>query len=469
MDLIQSLQTNDTTTENGMSTNSSSLNRCVDLFFIIGAVRGEHPQRILNKFIKAFNENPLIAIKILFWSRDIREGAGERTVFRIIWKWLCEKDSYTAIKNLPNVEFFGRWDDHLVGIGTPSENDIIQRIGACIGLGNGLAAKWMPRKGPIANILRKKLGLTPKEYRKFLSSHTNVVESLMCGKKWNIIDYSKLPSLSLSRYTTAFKRNDGERFLQYIEDIKSGKTTINAKAVYPYDVIKNLNEGNADLAIQQWNALPNYMLNTNELILPLVDVSGSMKQPVTKNNPNLDIMNIALSLGLYISERNIGAFKDYFMTFSNEPTLQHLTGDLEDRLNQLEKSAWDMTTNLEQVFKTILNSALENNVQPDGMPTKVLILSDMEFNKCIVNPKQNAMEMIESAYCYAGYKVPQIVFWNLKSRHNNIPVKFNKLGTALISGFSPSILKSVLNMDMMNPESVMLKTVTDERYENILI
>ena len=466
MDFIQSLQTKDAVTENGMPTNSTSLNRCVDLFFMIGAIRGQHPQRILNLFIKAFYENRTAALRILFWSRDARDGAGERNTFRIIFKWLCDNHPESVIKNLSYVKFLGRWDDYLVAISTKCEDSIIELIKESLIDGDKLCGKWMPRKGNIANILRKKMKLSPKEYRKLLVNNTDVVETKMCAKQWSEIDYEKTPSLAISRYSTTFLKRDEERYTNYVQEIKSGTKKVNAGAVYPYDIIKNLRRGNDELAQEQWNALPDYMVECHDLVFPLVDVSGSMDQPIGKN-PNLTCMDVAISLGLYISERNVGPLKDYFMTFSQIPELVHTSGSLRDRLRQMENSNWGMNTNLMSVFKTMLKHATENNVRACDMPTKILILSDMEFDQAVRNPNNSAMEEIEEMYREHKYTLPKIVFWNIQSRSNNVPVNFNKQGVALVSGFSPSILKSILKMDMANPHKVMLDTINDYKYLGI--
>lgn len=466
MDFIQSLQTKDTVTENGMPTNSTSMNRCVDFFFMVGALRGQNPERILNIFIKAFNENRTAALRILFWGRDVRDGAGERQTFRIIFKWLCINHPEIVTLNLDYVRYLGRWDDYLVAIGTKSEDVIIQCIKESLENGDKLCGKWMPRKGEVANILRKKMKLTPKEYRKLLVKNTDVVETKMCSNTWSEIDYEKTPSLAMSRYTSSFLRKDCDRFSDYLDEVKQGKKKINAGAIYPYDVIKNLQKGNDDLAQEQWNALPDYMAECHDLVFPLVDVSGSMDSPIG-NNVNLTCLDVAVSLGLYISERNEGPFKNYFMTFSSVPELVHTSGTLRERMNQMVGSNWGMNTNLIKVFETLLKQAKENNVRACDMPTKILILSDMEFDEATRNPKNSAMEEIEELYREHKYTLPKVVFWNIQSRANKVPVSYNKNGTALVSGFSPSILKSILKMDVANPYKIMLDTINDFKYLGI--
>ena len=288
-----------------------------------------------------------------------------------------------------------------------------------------------------------------------------------------------MPSVASARYQKAFWKRNEEGYKAYIASLQKGEAKINASAVYPYDVTKSLTRGNADVAIEQWKALPNYMEGSNERILPVVDVSGSMSCPAG-GNKNVTCMDVSLSLGLYISERNEGAFKDAFVTFSSNPTLQYLKGNLRDRFNQLSRAEWGYNTDIEKVFDLILNQAKKNSVPESEMPTKVLILSDMEFDAAngsrggyygrtesgSWNP--TAQQMIEQMYEDAGYKVPQIVYWNIQSRNGGVPVAFDKAGTALVSGFSPAIMTSLLGGDIESPQQIMDKTILSERYAPIV-
>lgn len=485
--LLSALQTENTFTENGMTTSSSSLNNCVNLFFQIGAMRGKSRLELINAFVMAYNEQPLVAMKLLFWARDVRGGAGERQIFRTILSHLAEKHTESLRKNLKHIPEYGRWDDLLDLIGTKLEKDALDIIKQGLEDQNGLCAKWMPRqnasnreKKKAYAILRKHLGLTPKEYRELVVGLSNTVEQLMCSKNWNTIEYSKLPSKAMSDYMKAFSKNDLERFQAYLESVKKGEAKINAGALYPYDVVKNLNHGVAAGADVQWNALPNYLENNNERMLPVVDVSGSMSCSAG-NNPNITCVDVAISLGLYISERNVGPFKDAFVTFSSNPELQVLSGSLSDRYNQLKNAEWGMSTNLEGVFKLVLNQAKKHNVSESEMPTMIIILSDMEFDQANNsrggwfsetqthdwNP--TAQQMIEKMYSDAGYTMPKIVYWNLNARNANFPVKFDTNGTALVSGFSPALLTSLLSGKDLTPESMMFEVVNSERYEPITI
>jgi hypothetical protein len=477
MNLIDAIQQKDTTTENGMTTNSSSLNHCVNLFFQIGAMRGASKDRLHAKVSKAFNEDPLTTIRIIFWTRDVRGGAGERQIFRDCLLWLCDNHREVLHKNIHLISEYGRWDDVLTLVGTQNCWDsALGLVKTALENEDGLCAKWMPRKGAKANIIRRYLRVSPKSYRKLLVGLTNVVETKMCAKDWSSIEYSKLPSLASSRYQKAFMNNDEERYKEYKRALVDGKTTINAGAVYPYDITKSIKYGGEkDVAQAQWESLPNYMEGISERVLPVVDVSGSMGSSAG-NNGNVTCMDVSTSLGLYISERNEGVFKNTFITFSSKPKLQLLEGSLANRLCELQRAEWGLNTDLQATFKLILDQAVKNNVPVSEMPTKVLILSDMEFDQAtsgrwdsVTRWNPTAQRMIKGMYEESGYKMPGIVYWNIQSRQDNVPTSFDEMGTALVSGFSPSIMKSILSCEELTPYKMMMETIGSARYEPIKV
>jgi len=481
--LVDALRTNDTVTENGMTTSSTTLNDCVDLFFKIGALRGQDKQKKINAFVKAYSEDALTAMRILFWVRDVRGGAGERGTFREILTYIADNKTDSLRKNLALISEYGRWDDLLVLVGTKLEKEALDEIATALKNGNGLAAKWMPRgngknreKKRWANALRSHLDMKPKDYRKMLSELSNTVEQLMCAKKFDAITYSHVPSKAMSDYMKAFSKNDGTRFASYLESLSKGETKINAGAVYPYDITKNLKHGVSAGANEQWKALPNYMEGSKERVLPVVDVSGSMSCSAG-SNATVTCMDVAISLGLYISERNEGPFKDAFFTFSSSPSLQYLKGSLSERVNQLSRADWQGSTNLEATFRVLLDKAKVQGISEDEMPTMILILSDMEFNEATgdgwgrTSSRWNptAQNMIKKMYEDAGYKMPKVAYWNLHSRNDNNPVSFNDTNTALVSGFSPALLTSLLAGKDMTPHSMMMTIVGGERYTPVMV
>jgi hypothetical protein len=487
-------------TENGGVTFDTSGSANVDLFFMVGAMRTAPVERLYEVFGKAFGENPYIATRILLWARDVRGGAGERRVFRELLQWLEQRDTDVLELVLPKIPELGRWDDVLVFKTDRFKRAAYDMVDAALRACNGLCAKWMPRRGAIAEELRKHFGLTPKQYRKVLVKLTNVVESQMCSNDWSKINYEQVPSLAQSRYAKAFKRHDEERYstfgkkakeyAEYVASVATAgietrdlvlkdevpeKVKINAGAVFPYDVLKplisngygysrNLQDTALDTIRAQWLTLPNYMGEKN--ILPIVDVSGSMSGHALGNS--LTAMDAAVSIGLYMATKNRGDFHNMFMTFSDKPDLVSLKGDdIVSHVEQLQNANWNMSTNLSAAFETLLYFAKANNVPQADMPEYLVILSDMEFNAAARG--QTAYEDFKSKFAESGYRTPSIVWWNIASRQKNVPVERNAQGAALVSGFSPTIVKNLLSGDELSPTAMMMKTIMNPRYDLDLI
>ena len=460
-------------TTNGMKARKSTASAVVDLFYNIGASRGKN---VIPAFTAAFVEDKALALRVAAWARDVRGGAGERQLFRDILVYLEKNDPEAAKAMLAKVPELGRWDDLFV-FQTPALKKVAYTmLGDALREKNGLAAKWTPRQGKIAAEIRAFFGMSPKFYRKSLVEMTKVVEQDMCAKNWDGINFSHVPSVAASRYKKAFNRNT-ETYKAYVEALVKGdvpEVKVNAGAVYPYDVLKGrigsfrstFDKTELDLIQKQWEALPNYVGDAN--ILPLVDVSGSMSCPAGGHGSKsgLTCMEVAVSLGLYLADKNEGKFKYTFLTFSDNPELLHLKGNINQKIDQMVKSTWGMSTNLHKAFAKILDVAVKGGVPQEEMPAMVLILSDMQFNAC-VRHDDSAMQMIARKYEEAGYDLPKVVFWNLNASYGNAPVKFDTSGTAMVSGFSPAVVKPLLSgdLDTFTPESVMLKTIMDDRYK----
>lgn len=465
---VNAVANQESRTANGMKARKSTASAAVDLFFNIGASRGKN---IVPAFAAAFVENKDLALRIAAWVRDVRGGAGERQIFRDILSYLETADPESAKALLHKVPELGRWDDLFVVKTEYLKREAFTMLGDALREKNGLAAKWTPRKGPIAAEIRAFFGMSPKFYRKSLVEMTKVVETQMCAKDWDNINFSHVPSVAASRYKKAFYRNT-DTYKEYVDALVKGdnpEVKVNASAIFPYDVLKGRigHYGNAfsktelDLIQKQWEALPNYVGDAN--ILPLVDVSGSMTVPAGRNT-KLSCLEVAVSLGLYLADKNVGKFKDTFLTFSTSPELVTLRGNINQKIDQMVNSKWLMSTNLNAAMQKILTVAVNGAVPQEQMPSMLLILSDMQFNQC-VRHDDSALEMIARKFENAGYQMPKVVFWNLNAQ-DNVPVKFDTSDTALVSGFSPSIVKPLLagNMEDFTPESIMLKTIMQDRY-----
>jgi len=466
------VKTQSVRTENGMKAHAGTGDACVNLFYAIGAMRGKD---VLPLFKAAFVENAEVALRIAMWVRDVRGGAGERQIFKDILGWLETNKTIDVVMALINkIPEIGRADDLFVFKNQEARAHAFTVYGDQLRQGNGLFYKWLPREKSaqkkLAAELRSFFGLTPRQYRKLASANTTVVESQMCAKDWDNINFSHVPSVAASRYKKAFKRNATAAFTEYVEKLTKGDPSVkvNAGSIFPYEVIKGWQGNRSDATIRahvnaQWAALPNYVGDAS--ILPLVDVSGSMSCPAG-GDTSVTCHDVALSLGLYLSEKNKGKFKDMFLTFSSNPELLHLTGDIMDRLDAMDRSTWDMSTNIVKAFAKILEVAVAGNVPQAEMPATICIFSDMNFNECTSGFDRSAMESVQAQYAAAGYNCPSVVFWNLK--HNGTaPAKADASGVALVSGFSPSLVATILgaNPDEFTPEALMLKAVMVPRYD----
>jgi len=484
--LINAMQTNDATTTNGMATHSTSNDSLIDMFFTIGAMRNQPDSEMIEKFSHAFDENKELAVKMLFWARDIRGGQGERKIFRTVLNWLASNYPEFLIKVLHNIPEYGRWDDLFKLVGNSVELDkAITKI-TIKGLGDKqtcqLCAKWLPREKSankkIAINLARLFGVSRREYRKVCSGNSVTIETLMSSNKWKDIEFAKVPSVAIKKYRKALSAHLEEEFKTFLENVKAGTETVHASTLYPYDVIrptfngwggnfstKHMTQIEKDLLTAQWDALPDYFQGHEKTdILPIIDTSGSM---FGTSGDNVPPIVVSISLGLYLAERNQGKFKNYFMTFTDVPDIVKITGKtLEDKCQSLRKGRVGYNTNLEAVFTKLLDTAVQNELSESDMPRMLLLVSDMEFDGCVVPPSDSAMAMVRRMYKEAGFEVPTLVFWrvNTVTSKGNIPVKFRENNVALVSGASPSNLKYILSADKLNPMSIMMKVLDDERY-----
>jgi hypothetical protein len=463
-------------TENGMKAFATSLNANVDFFYKMGSMRSVDP---VPEFSKAFVENRELALRSLQFLRDVRQGMGERKTFREILKFLEVTDPEAAKLIASRIPELGRFDDLFSFKTRDLQTFALAIYSQALLNANKLAGKWAKRKGPEAEALRKFMGLSPRAYRKMVVSLSSTVEQQMCSNRWDEINYSHVPSVAHARNRRAFGRHSPERYQQYLADLKANKSgvKINASAVFPHDVIKtilgkcdyfyeaeeilrDMDSTELESIIQQWNALPNFVGESN--ILPMVDVSGSM---LSGGVPSP--MIVAVGLGLYLCDKNQGAFKDLVLTFSNKSKLEHLRGNVVQKALQMTKMDWAMNTDIERALKEVLRVAVEGKVPQDQMPQALVILSDMQFDQCVSDSRESYMEMMARMFEGHGYQIPSVIFWNLNGAKTNVPVRYTEKGTALISGYSPNILKTVLsgNLDELTPEKIMLNAIMDPRYD----
>ena len=428
---------NYTTTTNGAITNQTSGKQCLDLFQRIGNMRYHDRLHVLKDFKKSYQEDKELATQVLFWARAARIGAGERKTFHTILSELGKTSPEFISDNVKIIADLGYWKDLVPYLHI---DNVISTFAQAIRDKDRLACKWAPRK---CAELRDKLNMTNKQYRKWLKKHSDTVEQKMSERKWGEVEYSSVPGSAMRKYRESFNKNDFDRFHDWKHD-KTSKASVSA--TYPHEVLAC---GDDDTLMEKlWNNLPNLLSESNENILPMIDVSGSMMgKPLA----------VAISLGMYLSERTKGEFKDMFLTFSKNPELVKLQGNtVGERLRKISNADWGMSTDFTKAYQHILDVAVKHDVVPDSMPTMLLVLSDMQFND-----SQRGMthfEHMKEEYERAGYKLPKIVFWNLDA-HMGTPAECDNDSVAMVSGFSPSIMKAVLNAQEFTPMDVMMEAL----------
>lgn len=487
-------ENNYTYTENGALALKSTNSDIVDLFGTIGSLRTRNEDEIERLFAKAFAEDALLATKMSFYARNIRGGLGERRTPRVIWKYLAETRPEVVIKNLIHIPLFGRWDDLFILEGTSVESDMWNLIKSqyqadleVLAAGNGcmsLMAKWLKSVNAsnadtvrLAKKTAKILGLSYKDYRQNLSAmrgYLDVVERKMSAKEWDKIKYSGVTSRAMKLYRNAFGNHDAEGFEAYKESLVKGETKVNASTLFPYDIMESyrldmsgggwrdrylMMRNSYDVILEeQWKALPNYVEGENN-VLVMADTSGSMQgRPLAS----------AVGLAVYFAERNKGAFKDVFLTFSDTPKFVTLKGNsLYDKVKSIE--AIVANTNIEKAFKLILDTAVKNNVPVEDMPKALAIISDLEFDRQVTGNHNLYYDRMAEMYRNAGYELPNIIFWNVDSRQDTFHVACDKKGVQLASGQSTSTFKTIMANIGKTPLEAVISTLNSEAYSMITV
>ena len=486
-------------TENGAVGYRTTGKGLLDLNFAVASLRKATPDEIADRFIRAFFEDKVTAMKWLFFARDVRGGLGERRLFRVVLQRMAADNPEYIIPLIDLIPEYGRYDDLWCLLDTPLAPNVISVVtrqlmedidNLCAGNGISLLAKWMPsanahaaHRKRYAKMFCESLGVSEREYRKALSAlraKLDVVERKMSKKEWGEIAYEAVPSRANLLYNSAFLRNDEERRREFLSRLEKGETKINAATLFPHDIVAKYTSGGyrsvnpLDKTLEAlWSALPDTVNGCGNTIV-VADGSGSMTVSVG-GSKSVTALAVANALAIYFAERSSGQFKDNYITFSEHPQLVDLSNgkNLREKLQIAFRHNEVANTNIEAVFDLILTTAKKHNMEQSELPANVLIISDMEFDYCACcngsrYGKMNArlFDEISKRYEAAGYKLPRLVFWNVNSRTNTIPIKENEMGVALVSGFSPNIAKMVMS-GQTDPYECLLETLNSERYRPI--
>lgn len=473
------------TTQKGAIAYNTTQDAILDLFSVGGALRTASEEDIIQLFERAYAENPLLAMKCLFYIRDIEKGQGERRVFRVIINYLGNSRPELLRPNLQLVHEYGRYDDLVSLVDTKVKDDVIKIIENQLNKDilsehPSLLAKWLPSPKTSSVItrsyackIRKELGLSERGYRKMLSylrGQIQVTEKIISAKRWDLLDLEKLTANNYMKYQQTFERNIPDRWHEYIEKVVDGTAKTKSSTLYPYNIVNRVKYAdghNSELCNEQWKSLPDYSEGKLDSVLCMVDVSPSMNIIVSEG---VTAMDVAMSLGLYVSERVAGPFNNHYITFSENPTIEQVKGkNLKDKVAHMKNASWGMTTNIEKAFMLILNTAIRVNASQEDIPKRLIIISDMQFDSAMGGnlPTETLYDTIKSKYQYHGYELPTVVFWNVRGNKKTFQVDKDSSNVLLCSGCSPSILKDVLNCG--SPMDLVINTLNSPRYEKVTI
>ena len=469
-------------TENGAIAYDRLNGSLITLFAQIGALRPRTKAEIEDKFAAAFNEDRLLATKMLFYAGNIRGGLGERRTFRICLKWLAKNYPTIVEKNIDNIALFNRYDSLFELVGTSCEDSMWEYVENTlkqdlVAMRHNqtctLLAKWMPsetasseKTKELARKAMKALRISPRQYRKMLSvlrKHIKVVEQKMSANEWNEITYSAVPSYAMARYNRAFERHDNERFSKYVEALNNGEEKVNASTLYPYDLVRNYmgwSSQNNLVAEQQWKALPNYISGENNIIV-MADVSGSMF-----GRP----METSIGLAIYFAERNKGDYQNCYMTFTDRPHFIKINPNdtLREKIAQVRRTDIGYNTNLKAAFNYILSNATYNNVSKEDMPKALVVISDMEIDKYMRGRGLDFIDTMKERFMAHGYELPKLVLFNVEARNDTFLSQSQDVIN--ISGQSISTFKHLCRiLEGKTSYDMMLEILNDKMYDCVQI
>ena len=479
-----------TYTENGAQARTTSGDSCLDFFSTIGALRGQEQSRVINLLENAYDEDKLTATRIMFYSRDVRKGLGERDLFRTMIRHMADRHPEAVRPNIHLIGEYGRYDDLYCLVGTSLEADMwaFMKSQFLMDVENmkanrpvSVLAKWIKtadsknKKTRELGILTSiKLGYKVYDFKRLvraLRKHIDVVEVKMTQNSWSDIHYSAVPSRAMMNYRTAFKRHDAVRFDSFIKKVQTGEEKINSSTLYPYDIMEKyitfcwdgikveLTDEDEAVLQAQWDNLPNYVEEgTNAIVV--ADVSGSMEgRPLCS----------ALGLAIYFAQRNSGPFHDLFMSFSSDSHFNVIKGSsLRLILENIDMSDWDMSTNLMGAFENILNVGVSNNLPKEDMPKSIIVVSDMEIDACC-DDDWSFYNTIKNRYAEHGYEIPNVVFWNVESRHNIFHADKDRVGVQLVSGQSAATFKNLVESVGKTPIEMMRMVIDSDRYAPVTV
>jgi hypothetical protein len=473
-------------TENGAVAFNTTKSPLLDMFGVVGSLRSRNAADIQLMYRNALADDFRLAVKMAFYARNVRGGLGERDTARVMFKYLAQNYPELMGANLDLIPYFGRWDDLYELIDTPVARDVWALIRKQLvydleaykaNQPISLMAKWLKsangeKETRILGIrTARALNLSERSYRKILSTlrqYLKVTEHQMSENDWLNINYEAVPSYAMKRYRKAFKRHDENGFVKYLEGLKKGTKKVNAATLFPYDLTLGYLVGRyrEDPIVEaQWKALPNY-IKEGENIIVMADVSGSMMSSAGRP------MATSIGLAIYFAQRNVGAYQNLYMTFTDRPTMVAINPNNSLYLNvkKVKTTGVGFSTDLKAAFRKVLEVAVVNKISPNEMPKAILVISDMEINAYMRGNNDyywSFLDSVEAEFHRYGYEMPKIVLWNCEARQDTFLAQMDNPKVQFYSGNSAATFRDVLQNLGYNAREAMEQTLNNPIYDSI--
>lgn len=521
------------------------------------------------KIEKSYAEDKLLTLKLLFYMRDIRGGQGLRDAFKIGFKHLLfkeieNKNEFELLHFLKLVGHYGRFDDllffldlndvvdefiinsiikpqlendlavaNLVKVEIENGADLEEAVGKVLsehGKDLTLLAKWLPSNNAsskktkyLARKIARTLGLSNKEYQKTLVTIRkvlNLVETKLSERKFDEVDYSKVPSKAMKKYKKAFENRDGVRYKGYLETLtrqlanpnevssEEVKVKVNTQALLPHEIVGEFvslitqkfystpnkgemvrlnsiktymeteKEQESKLAKAQWVSYVNDLrekFNDLPSFIPVLDASGSMSMSSSlgKSNP----FEFATTLSIMLSELNNEYWKNKILTFSKSSKFIDIgesTDIFERFVNLMANRVPALSTDLGKSFDEVLDHAVKNNIPVEDMPKALVVLTDMNFNGEVHSfiegygygslSLETYINSYKEKFEEKGYTLPQVIVWNLTNDTTSYSIEGLEQGITTVSGYSLKNLDSILTSNIDSPMKSMLRVLNSEKY-----
>lgn len=490
-------------TENGGLGHRTTGHELLDLHFQVSSLRGRNEEYIENHFVRAFYEERQYAVKWLFYLRDIAQGLGERRSFRVCMRYLAKSQPEIAREVMELIPRYGRYDDLMLYLDTPLQEEMgalvarqlkADREAMEAGRPVSLLAKWLPGINTSSSVTRamavrmaRMLGMDRREYRRTLSAlraYMDVTEVKMTAGQWGQVEYEKVPAKANLRYDAAFARHDRARREDYLRRVYLEEGKLNIGGIMPYEIVHKIYCGsnswcwNASLqenllAELMWQKLLREGFKNEwglEDCIVVADGSGSMYSPVDGSGL-VSAIEVCHSLAIYFAAQLQGIFHDTAISFSETPRLIDLSRGrtLKERLEIMRAYDEVANTNIQAVFRLLLDMAVSGEVPPEQIPGQVLVISDMEFDAAIGERygqtfNRTVFESIAEEYARAGYPMPRLIFWNVCGRRDAIPAVTGEQGVCLLSGFSQNAIREASHRETKDPWESLRRTLDGPRY-----